>query len=772
MGCCGREKDVKHVPDENEPVKPYENRRCTDILFLIIFIAWWVGMFVVCGIAFQRGEVERLLYGVDSFGNTCGTNDLGDRKKIYWTNNFDLLTFANIKTGVKICINECPEQPAAGDQVAVTATKCDVAAGTCTGNVNFYCPYRSQARFGMGTASSLSVVGELEVQYWDQLPNSYPSDNADVAALPKAAWQTLSIVPGKGPCSPILFDHVDLYNRCFPKLDTTTIQDLLEGTAAVFDVFAADEEISDSRLERYVADIYKGIMIICVAGLVCGFLFSIFWMIVLRYFSGLFAWFSIIAVNVLALICTLYCFAKSGDLAKWSEGTKVGDYVEEQYGSDGATEEDEKVWRAAGITLAVLSGLLLLLTLLMIRRVKVAVACLKVAAQAVGAVPTVLIWPIFPFLFLVGFLIYWIFVMAMLYAAGEIVEERQSFSASTFTLAEKYLGPAADAINAAVGSFDDVVDQYDNALTRGTLGAEAGQLPCAYDPNCYYKAEWDGDLQKAALYHIFGFFWTVEFVLGVGSMVLAMVFVMFYFTRGDRSKLPRLPLWSSFKTVCRYHLGSIALGSFIIAVVQMIRFLVDQLDRQLKKKGAQTQVTGFIFKCVKCCLWIIEKILKFINKNAYIVIAITGRGFCWSAIHAASLILKNILRFAAVNVIGGFLMWLGKLAVMGMCALVAFGLSDLDYYSDPDKHPDTVLTSPVLPILISAIVAFVVAQIFFQIYDMGVDTVLMAFCEDCEKHDGNPKYAPPLLLEAIGKQQQINEKEGVKKNGGGAVATT
>ena len=92
-----------------------------------------------------------------------------------------------------------------------------------------------------------------------------------------------------------------------------------------------------------------------------------------------------------------------------------------------------------------------------------------------------------------------------------------------------------------------------------------------------------------------------------------------------------------------------------------------------------------------------------------------SRSFCWSAVHAASLVLKNILRFAAVNVVGGFLMWLGKLAVMAACGLVAFGLSELDYYSDPDEYPDTVLSSPVLPILISAIVAYVVAQLFFQV---------------------------------------------------------
>lgn len=32
------------------------NRKCRDVLFLLFFVAYWVGMLVVCGIAFREGE--------------------------------------------------------------------------------------------------------------------------------------------------------------------------------------------------------------------------------------------------------------------------------------------------------------------------------------------------------------------------------------------------------------------------------------------------------------------------------------------------------------------------------------------------------------------------------------------------------------------------------------------------------------------------------------------------------------------------------------------
>ena len=49
-----------------------------------------------------------------------------------------------------------------------------------------------------------------------------------------------------------------------------------------------------------------------------------------------------------------------------------------------------------------------------------------------------------------------------------------------------------------------------------------------------------------------------------------------------------------------------------------------------------------------------------LRRNAYIMVAVHGSGYCTSAFHAAKLILNNILRIAAVNVVGDALLWLGK----------------------------------------------------------------------------------------------------------------
>lgn len=51
---------------------------------------------------------------------------------------------------------------------------------------------------------------------------------------------------------------------------------------------------------------------------------------------------------------------------------------------------------------------------------------------------------------------------------------------------------------------------------------------------------------------------------------------------------------------------------------------------------------------MKCCFWCLEKCLRYLNKNAYIGIAIYGKNFCKAAKDAFFLLLRNALRLGRV----------------------------------------------------------------------------------------------------------------------------
>lgn len=93
------------------------------------------------------------------------------------------------------------------------------------------------------------------------------------------------------------------------------------------------------------------------------------------------------------------------------------------------------------------------------------------------------------------------------------------------------------------------------------------------------------------------------------------------------------------------------------------------------------------------------------------MVGIKGYGYCRAAGRAISLIISNALRLAAVNIVGDFLIVLGKLCVCAACGVIAFLMTELPQYKDATSA--TYLSSPVLPILVTFLAAYAVAELFF-----------------------------------------------------------
>jgi choline transporter-like protein 2/4/5 len=94
--------------------------------------------------------------------------------------------------------------------------------------------------------------------------------------------------------------------------------------------------------------------------------------------------------------------------------------------------------------------------------------------------------------------------------------------------------------------------------------------------------------------------------------------------------MTKMPIVKAFYRTIRYHLGSVCVGGFLLAVVRMIRVIMWSIKKQAQgiKK---VPFMGFAFYCADCCLRCLEGIVKYINRQAYIMIAIDGKGFCCSA---------------------------------------------------------------------------------------------------------------------------------------------
>ena len=70
----GKEDSVEKYREEpDEVAMKLTGRKCTDVLFLILLIAFWVGMFIVAAVGFLNGDPAKLLMATDYAGNSCGS---------------------------------------------------------------------------------------------------------------------------------------------------------------------------------------------------------------------------------------------------------------------------------------------------------------------------------------------------------------------------------------------------------------------------------------------------------------------------------------------------------------------------------------------------------------------------------------------------------------------------------------------------------------------------------------------------------------------------
>ncbi|XP_068939283.1 choline transporter-like protein 2 [Petaurus breviceps papuanus] len=235
------------------------------------------------------------------------------------------------------------------------------------------------------------------------------------------------------------------------------------------------------------------------------------------------------------------------------------------------------------------------------------------------------------------------------------------------------------------------------------------------------------------IYNVFMFFWLANFVLALGQVTLAGAFASYYWAIKKPDDLPAFPLFSSFGRALRYHTGSLAFGSLLLAIVQVIRVILEYLDQRLK--AAENRFAKFLMTCLKCCFWCLEKFLKFLNRNAYIMIAIYGTNFCTSAKNAFFLLMRNIIRVAVLDKVTDFLFLLGKLLVVGSVGILAFFFFTHRIKIVQDTAPS--LNYYWVPILTVIIGSYLIAHGFFSVYGMCVDTLFLCFLEDLERNDGS-----------------------------------
>lgn len=126
--------------------------------------------------------------------------------------------------------------------------------------------------------------------------------------------------------------------------------------------------------------------------------------------------------------------------------------------------------------------------------------------------------------------------------------------------------------------------------------------------------------------------------------------------------------------------------------------------------ASETTAIKFLVKCASCLVACFERVIRFLTENAYIMMAISGEGFCSSAKSAFYLMLRSTAQFAVSHGTTKLFLYLGTtLIVLLNCLVGYFFISQISPYNSQ-------IQSPVFLTVIFGLTALPIAWAFMDFF--------------------------------------------------------
>lgn len=347
-----------------------------------------------------------------------------------------------------------------------------------------------------------------------------------------------------------------------------------------------------------------------------------------------------------------------------------------------------------------ISGILSLLTACKKNSIDMAIACVEAACECMFAMPTLLLQPLIE-------IIAKVFVLSLLLYGFLWVVSTGDVSADT----------------AIVG------------------GKKVGGLSRSFT--------WTDEQKMMIFYWAFGICWIMGIFNALGQFCVSYSVMLWYFTpkEDDGSKeSPNCPLGRAATNGICYHFGTLAFGAFLVTLCDILRFFLGYLAKQAENTG--NAVMSAISKACMCCVSCFKRFMEFINKNAYMDVAINSTNFCTAAQNAFSTITGELAAVALLNGACFIFQIAGGLLITGCGSLLTYMIiTTQDMFTS--NMSNWFVADPVFLSVASGFVCLAVAWVFMIIFDQTADTLLYCFITDKNNpmlfHGRRVQFAPTTL---------------------------
>ncbi|XP_071373744.1 choline transporter-like protein 4, partial [Centroberyx affinis] len=511
-----------------------------------------------------------------------------------------------------------------------------------------------------------------------------------------------------------------------------TVNTIKNGTGDIVNGFNARE--IGVRIFEDFASSWPWILI----GLLIAMVVSMLFLLLLRFTAPVMVWVLIIGVLGAGAYGIWHCYweynnykTASATITDIGFTTNFNVYLQVQ-----------ETWLAFLIIISVAEAIILLTIIFLRTRILIAIALIQEASKAISHMMSSLLYPLITFVLLLVCVAYWGVTALYLATSGGPV----------------YKVVALNATQGDCKSINGTVDCDPQGFNSTT------EYPGCPSASCIFiKYNDEGLLQRnlfnLQIYNVVAFLWCVNFVIALGQCTLAGAFASYYWAFTKPADIPTFPLTASFIRSLRFHVGSLAFGALILTLVQIVRIILEYIDH--KTRSAQNCCARFLMCCLKCCFWCLEKFIKFLNRNAYIMIAIYGKNFCVSAKNAFMLLMRNVIRVVVLDKVTDLLLFFGKLLVVGGVGVLSFFFFSGRILLPGNTFRAETLNYYWMPIITVVVGTYLIAHGFFSVYNMCVDTLFLCFLEDLERNDGSmqkPFFMSKNLMKILNKSNKGPKK--------------
>jgi len=250
------------------------------------------------------------------------------------------------------------------------------------------------------------------------------------------------------------------------------------------------------------------------------------------------------------------------------------------------------------------------------------------------------------------------------------------------------------------------------------------------------------------LFYMVCSFWILAFVSAVYQFTIAYAAAEYYYTPYDHDgekDVGCCVLCEGLHVALLYHTGSLAFGSLLIALLSTLQKVIEYAEHK-NEETANSHVIKCLLCCCACCVNCCKDVVKFINKNAYIDMAITSHNFCEAAKQAIEMIVELGGAMAVLNGATFVFTVFGTALITLACGALAHVAALHGAFTDADSSSS--VGCPLAPMLVSMLLGCLVALDFMNVFDMTSDSLL--YCYGVDLHSGKGGYtAPPALKDLV-----------------------